>query len=138
MVFSPADRVNSCIPKDATVKAVFLSTAWQKFAEGSIPEGKEKAFYQILTTLLTPRDYPGEGTDKLIWLSNKKGIFSIKEAWDLPRAKRQRVIWSTWVWSKEIPPRCSFLVWLIAKERRRTAQFWHQKGLWTSAECVFC
>ncbi|KAI4385947.1 hypothetical protein MLD38_003931 [Melastoma candidum] len=137
-VFSATDRVSSCIPKDATVQAVFRSNTWKKFVEGDLPEGEEKTFYRILTRLLKPSDYPGEGTDLLIWLRNKKGAFSIKSAWDLLRTKGQRVIWSTWVWSKDIPPRCSFLVWLIAKGKLRTAHFWHQKGLWSSAECVLC
>ncbi|KAI4363593.1 hypothetical protein MLD38_019795 [Melastoma candidum] len=35
-------------------------------------------------------------------------------------------------------PLCSFLVWLIAKRRLRTAHFWHHKGLWASSACAFC
>ncbi|KAI4371572.1 hypothetical protein MLD38_019789 [Melastoma candidum] len=104
----------------------------------SAPTGEETEFYKELVELLVPSDYPGEGMDKLIWLSNSGGHFSIKEAWELIRIKKQKVDWSTWIWGKATPPRCSFLVWLNAKGKLRTAQFWRLKGLWASTVCAFC
>ncbi|KAI4325901.1 hypothetical protein MLD38_031265 [Melastoma candidum] len=138
LIFSSESRVNSCIPKEATIKAVFQSIAWGQFIDGVLPEGEGKQFFKELIQLLKPTDYPGTGADRLLWSASSNGIFSIKEAWELLRVKRQKVRWSKWIWSNAIPPRCSFLVWLIAKGKLRTAQFWHLKGLWTSAECVLC
>ncbi|KAI4382455.1 hypothetical protein MLD38_008418 [Melastoma candidum] len=138
MVIDPRKRISSCIPKHATVKEVFQSTAWKQFTAGSMSEGGEKDFFGDLVRILRPSDYPAAGIDKVLWLGNNKGAFSIKEAWDILRPKKQKMSWSTWIWSKDIPPRCSFLVWLVAKGRIRTAQFWHQKGLWDNADCIFC
>jgi len=49
--------------------------------------------------------------DLAVWNLNSNGLFTVSSAWDSIREKRTKTKFNSYTWNRNIPFKCSFLLW---------------------------
>ena len=76
--------------------------------------------------------------DTIEWILIKDRSFSVDSAWNAIRKTCEVVPWYGLVWYKDAVPRCSFIFWLVCKNRLRTRDRLRRWGLIQDSNCMFC
>ena len=102
----------------------------------------EEQQYHHLLSMLEPMKIRQEKDDKLIWLCNSNGSFSVKSCCTLinnTSFANDRVFEAN-VWIKGAPSKVQVFLWLAVQDKVSTRAFFHQRTVLsaTQASCVFC
>ncbi|KAI4326766.1 hypothetical protein MLD38_032046 [Melastoma candidum] len=121
---APLDETDECLAENST----------------KMPWGDDVALVNInpsasVRDVLSSEDWCSYINDKPL-LKGKE--LSTAAAWAVMHSTEAQPIWTKWVWLKGIPPRISFVMWLLVKQRLRTADFWHRIGVVGSPLCKGC
>jgi len=79
-----------------------------------------------------------EQTDKLAWKHNSTGLLSLKEAYDFKKHHFPKVSWAKVIWSKDIPPSKSLLVWRLMLNKISTDDNLALRGCCRPSMCSLC
>ncbi|WMV30126.1 hypothetical protein MTR67_023511 [Solanum verrucosum] len=75
--------------------------------------------------------------DIAIWQPNESGIFSCSSAWDLIRQKKDKIIFYSHIWHKQVPFKVSFFLWRTLRNKIPTNDKICSFGV-EPASCVCC
>ena len=76
--------------------------------------------------------------DDLEWVDDRKGVFSIKSAWEALRSRGPQVSWSRVVWHRKAIPRYAFFLWLAIQGGLYTQDRMMASGFYGCSKCVLC
>ncbi|WMV45629.1 hypothetical protein MTR67_039014 [Solanum verrucosum] len=76
-------------------------------------------------------------TDQAVWNLNANGLFTISSAWDIIREKRTKTKFNSYTWNRNIPFKCSFLLWRTIRGKIPTNEKLASFGIEPS-ECYCC
>ncbi|KAK6803132.1 hypothetical protein RDI58_000916 [Solanum bulbocastanum] len=79
---------------------------------------------------------PGQ-TDLAIWTLNTSGSFSVSSAWNIIRETREKTNFNTQTWHKNIPFKCSFLLWRAIRNKLPTNERLASFGI-EPVKCYCC
>ncbi|XP_015166827.1 uncharacterized protein [Solanum tuberosum] len=68
----------------------------------------QNQLHKILSTQLQLQH---TSSDQAVWNLNANGLFTISSAWDIIREKRTKTKSNSYTWNRNIPFKCSFLLW---------------------------
>jgi len=125
----PADQVNSFPPKLCNY---FHDAHWR------IPEDLLQQF-PSLSLLNSQVILPKVAKpDKLVWKLNGTSILTLKEAYDFKKHHFNKVPWAKIIWSKDIPPSKSMLVWRLMLNKLPTDENLIARGCLLPSMCSLC
>lgn len=73
-----------------------------------------------------------------IWTGNSHGGFSISNCYNLLREKAAKVRWYNVVWRPSVMPRHAFILWLVIKNRMKSADILNKKRITTNPKSCLC
>ena len=76
--------------------------------------------------------------DNVEWVLTHDKKYSLRSAWNGIRIAGNIVDWYHIVWYKDAIPRCSFILWLVCKDRMRTRDRLKRWGVVEDSSCVLC
>ncbi|XP_049348974.1 uncharacterized protein LOC125813528 [Solanum verrucosum] len=90
--------------------------------------------HKILSTTLQLQH---TSSDQAVWNLNANGLFTISSAWDIIREKRTKTKFNSYTWNRNIPFKCSFLLWRTIRGKIPTNEKLVSFGIEPS-ECYCC
>lgn len=111
--------------------------AWWNSESGWAVPNSFKRKYPMLADEIQ-RQQLREVEDRYIWQPNNSGMFSVASFYELLRHRKPKVDWYRLIWKSKIPPKVSFICWLLMHKMLKTRQFLSARGVNISTECVFC
>ena len=103
-----------------------------------IPEGiliQHPELRSLASKVTIPRE---ESDDRLIWKHNSNGELSLKDSYEFKRQVANKVQWAAYIWSKDIPPSKSLLVWRLLNDKIPTDEKLAVRGLHFPSMCSLC
>jgi len=79
-----------------------------------------------------------EAEDKLIWEPSSSGDLSFKQAYEFKYGTGQNIRWAKSLWSHDIPPTKSLLVWRIMHNKVPTDENLMLRGIQSPSICSSC
>ncbi|MCI08013.1 glycerol-3-phosphate dehydrogenase, partial [Trifolium medium] len=76
--------------------------------------------------------------DKLIWKHSDTGDLILKDAYKFQFPQLQDVLWAKTIWSSDIPPAKSLLVWRLMHEKVPTDENLTRRGCYIPSMCSLC
>lgn len=76
--------------------------------------------------------------DSVEWVLTANKVYTLKSAWNAIRDVGRQVDWYRALWHKDAIPRCSFILWLVCKDRLQTRDRLKRKGVIVDSGCVLC
>lgn len=76
--------------------------------------------------------------DKLVWLHNSTGILTAKEAYDYKKNHFRKLHWTKHIWSADIPPSKSLMVWRLMHNKLPTDENLITRGCHLPSRCSLC
>jgi len=125
----PADQANSFPPKLCN----YFHDAHWRIAEDLLQQFPSLSLLNsqvILPTVTKP--------DKLVSKLNGTGILTLKEAYDFKKHHLTKVPWAKIIWSKDIPPSKSMLVWRLMLNKLPTDENLAARGCLLPSMCSLC
>ncbi|KAH0646562.1 hypothetical protein KY284_034446 [Solanum tuberosum] len=75
--------------------------------------------------------------DLAVWSPNSSGLFTVSSAWDIIRDKRATTKLNSYTWNRNIPFKCSFLLWRTIRGKLPTNEKISNFGIEPN-ECYCC
>ncbi|CAJ2652437.1 unnamed protein product [Trifolium pratense] len=116
----------------STVSDYILNGQW------NIPPQLSQAFdnlTSILHQVIIPMD---QSQDKLLWKHTDSGDLEIKEAYQFKMQQYQDLHWAKIIWSPDIPPSKSLLVWRLMHDKVPTDENLMLRGCSFPSMCNLC
>ena len=116
----------------STVSDYLFNNQWQ------IPEQLQHMFPNILkvtTSVTIPME---EREDQLLWKHSPQGTLHLKEAYSFKLQHTQELQWAKTIWSSDIPPSRSMLVWRLMHEKLPTDENLRVRGCSFPSMCSLC
>lgn len=76
--------------------------------------------------------------DRVEWVLNANKEYTVKSAWNAIRRVGTVATWHKVVWHRDAIPRCSFIMWLVCRNRIRTRDRLKRWGVIDDSTCVLC
>lgn len=79
-----------------------------------------------------------DAADRVIWVGNNSGNFTLKDAMKMIYQDSPRVEWYGLVWGKGFVPRYSFILWLACPRKLTTKDRVNSWGIQVEQQCGLC
>lgn len=113
-----------------------VSSWWNLEAGWTIPNSFKRRYPMLAENI--QRKQLSDNEDRFIWQPKNSDLFSVESFYELLRCKKPKVNWYRLIWNCRIPPKVSFICWLLMHKRLKTRHFLTARGVHISTECVFC
>jgi len=128
--FQVPETITSNLP--TSVKAYITNHQW------NLPPDIFNAFPQ-LRTFVNKIDVPiSDKEDSLVWKHNSTGTLSLKEAYEFKKNQFPKLSWTSLIWSKDIPPSKSIMVWRLMLDKLPTDDNLTLRGCSFPSMCSLC
>ncbi|WJX14219.1 hypothetical protein P8452_04514 [Trifolium repens] len=122
------------------IKQRLTSTVSDYIANGhwAIPPQMELEFLN-LSSLVNQAIIPLETCpDSLIWQHTDSGSLELKDAYNFKMPQLQDLFWTKYIWSSDIPPSKSLMVWRLMHEKMPTDENLMTRGCAIPSMCNLC
>ena len=82
-------------------------------------------------------DHDPLNNDKLYWMGNPNGLFTIKSVLHIPKQPPPNPFHHSLIWKQNIPNKIKFFLWLCAHHRLPTNPYLHHFGIVPESICTF-
>jgi ribonuclease HI len=76
--------------------------------------------------------------DSLLWQHTDSGSLELKDAYNFKMPQLQDLFWAKYIWSSDIPPSKSFMVWRLMHEKMPTDENLMTRGCAIPSMCNLC
>jgi ribonuclease HI len=92
-------------------------------------------FSSIIHRVIIPYDGPN---DQLLWIHTDSGDLQLKDAYCFKFQQFQELPWAKLIWSSDIPPSKSLLVWRLMHDKVPTDEQLIRRGCYMPSMCSLC
>jgi len=95
--------------------------------------------FPTLQVLVDKVIIPNQPTrDKLIWKHSTNGEITLKEAYNFKKSNSAKLTWAKLIWSNDVPPFKSLMVWRLMLDKLPTDDNLLSKGCQLPSMCSLC